>query len=123
MSPVSPSDLKDAKKLLEAAGKSFGGRKGGIDVRAQNMAIGDRIKANGGQTSGGFGEKETQFGAGKGSRYSDGSAVDAAGEPFQVQTVDTDVTGNIRPREIDAARDIAEFGKQPVVCIAKEKCR
>lgn len=121
--PVSPSDIKDAKKLLEATGKAYGGRKGGMDVRAQNMAHGDRITANGGQTTGGFGEKETQFGTGKGSRYSDGSALDADGKPFQMQTVDTNAAGDITPREIDAARDIAEIGRQPVVCIAKEKCR
>lgn len=87
------------------------------------MAHGDRITANGGQTTGGFGEKETQFGTGKGSRYSDGSALDADGKPFQMQTVDTNAAGDITPREIDAARDIAEIGRQPVVCIAKEKCR
>lgn len=65
----------------------------------------------------------TQFGDGKGSRYSDGSAVDKDGDPFQVQTVDTDAAGNMTKREVDAARDIAEKAQQPVVCVDKQSCR
>jgi hypothetical protein len=122
VSPVSPSDIKDAKKGLEAAGKALGGRKGGIDTRAQNQAIGNKIRDEGGKVTGGFGGKETQFGSGKGSNFSDGSALDKNGDPFQVQTVDTNAAGNMTGREVDAARNIAERSQQPVACVAKEKC-
>ena len=74
-------------------------------------------------SSGGFGGKETQFGSGKGSRFSDGSATDANGNPFEVQTVDTDAAGNLTKREFDAATDIAgRDGGNVVVCVAKKAC-
>ena len=123
VSPVSVSDIKDAKKVLSATKKKFGGRKGGLDTRAQNKAIGKNIEANGGSNTGGFADgKETQFGTGKGSRYSDGSATDANGNAFQVQTVDTKADGSLTGRESSAARDIAERGNQPVVCVSKTAC-
>ena len=122
-SPVDFDDVKAAKRGLEATGKRFGGRKGGIDTRAQNQAIGDNIRNKGGQVDGGFGGKETQFGTGKGSKFSDGSARDANGNPFEVQTVDTDAAGNLTRREFDAATDIAgRDGGNVVVCVAKETC-
>ena len=121
-SPVDFDDVNTARNALKATGKKFGGRKGGLDTRAQNQAIGQNIEKKGGTTTGGFGDKETQFGSGKGSRFSDGSATDANGNPFQVQTVDTDAAGNLTKREAGAARDIAERGNQPVVCVAKETC-
>jgi hypothetical protein len=119
------SDIKAAKKGLEALGRKFGGRKGGIDTRAQNQAIGDNITANGGNVTAGFGGKETRYPGGsgnKGSRYSDGSATDANGNGFQVQTVDTNAAGGLTTREASAARDIAERSQQPVVCVAKTSC-
>jgi hypothetical protein len=125
VSPVDMSDIKAAKKGLEALGRKFGGRKGGIDTRAQNQAIGDNITANGGNVTAGFGGKETRYPGGsgnKGSRYSDGSATDANGNGFQVQTVDTNAAGGLTTREASAARDIAERSQQPVVCVAKTSC-
>lgn len=119
------SDIRAAKKGLESLGRTFGGRKGGIDTRAQNQAIGDNIKANGGSVTGGFGGKETRFAGGSGnsgSRFSDGSATDANGNGFQVQTVDTNAAGGLTSRETAAARDIAERSQQPVVCVAKTSC-
>ncbi len=121
VSPVDFDDVKAAKKALQATGKKFGGRKGGIDTRAQNQAIGDNITNNGGTTTGGFGGKETQFGSRKGSRFSDGSATDAQGRAFEVQTVDTNAAGDLTKREFDAASDIA--GRDNVVvCVSKQSC-
>ena len=128
VSPVSVSDIKDAKKVIGAAKKKFGGRKGGLDTRAQNQAIGDRIDANGGQATTGFNNRggEQSFpnpdGSRSGGRFSDGSAVDADGNPFQVQTVDTKANGSLTGRESSAARDIDERGNKPVVCVSKASC-
>ena len=127
VSPVAPSDVKAAKGAIEAAGQALGGRKGGAATRAQNQAIGDRIQSRGGQVTGGLNRgSETRFsnpsGGNRGSRYSDGSAVDGNGNGFQVQTVDTRADGSLTSREANAARDIAERSGQPVVCVAKERC-
>lgn len=125
-SPVDFDDARAAKRTVEAIGRR-GGRKGGFDTRAQNLATGNTIEANGGKVTGGFNRgPETRFppegGGNKGSRFSDGSAQDAQGRPFQVQTVDTDAAGNISQRELDAARDIADRSGEPVICIAKTSC-
>jgi len=81
---------------------------------------------NGGNVTAGLGGKEAHFpssGAGnKGGRYSDGSATDANGNAFQVQTVDTNASGSLTAREANAAADIASRSKQPVVCVAKTSC-
>jgi hypothetical protein len=126
VSPVDLSDIKAAKKGLAALGRKFGGRKGGIDTRAQNQAIGDNITAKRGNTTTGFGGKESHFpssGPGnKGGRFSDGSAVDANNNGFQVQTVDTKANGIMTNRESTAAKVIAERSQQPVVCILKTSC-
>lgn len=61
-------------------------------------------------------------GGNRGSRYSDGSAVDGNGNGFQVQTVDTRADVSLTSREANAARDIAERSGQPVACVAKERC-
>jgi RHS repeat-associated protein len=127
VSPVAPSDVKAAKGAIEAAGQALGGRKGGAATRAQNQAIGDRIQSRGGQVTGGLNRgSETRFsnpsGGNRGSRYSDGSAVDGNGNGFQVQTVDTRADGSLTSREANAARDIAERSGQPVACVAKERC-
>lgn len=126
VSPVDVGDIKAVKGALEATGKKFGGRKGGIDTRAQNQAIGNNINANGGTTTAGFGAKETRFagngGGNAGSRYSDGSAVDGNGNAFQVQTVDANASGTMTTREFDAATDIASKSQQPVVCVNKTSC-
>ena len=122
VSPVDISDVKAIKKGLEKAGDVLGGRKGGLDTRAQNKAIGDAIESRGGKVDGGFGGKETQFGSGKGSRYSDGSATDQAGNRFEVQTVDTRANGTMTNREVGAARDIAQKSNGPVVCVPKKSC-
>ncbi len=127
MSPVAPSDVKAASNAVEAAGKALGGRKGNAATRGQNQAIGDRIQSQGGQVTGGLNRgSETRFpnpnGGSRGSRYSDGSAVDRDGNGFQVQTVDTRADGSLTAREANAARDIAERSGQPVVCVAKERC-
>ena len=127
VSPVAPSDVKAAKGAIEAAGQALGGRKGGAATRAQNQAIGDRIQSSGGQVTGGLNRgSETRFsnssGGNRGSRYSDGSAVDGNGNGFQVQTVDTRADGSLTSREANAARDIAERSGQPVACVAKERC-
>jgi RHS repeat-associated protein len=123
VSPVSPSDIKDAKRLLEATGKAFGGRKGGVTTRAQNMEIGKTIRDRGGEPTGGFGEKESRFQEGRVIRYSDGSALDRNGNGFQVQTVDTTKGGQLTKRERDAAIDLTDLTKQPVICISKFICR
>ena len=97
-------------------------------TRAQNQAIGDRIDANGGQATNGFNNRggEQSFpnpdGSRSGGRFSDGSAVDADGNPFQVQTIDTKANGSLTGRESSAARDIAERVNQPVVCVSKASC-
>lgn len=127
VSPVAPSDVKAAKRAIEAAGQALGGRKGGAVTRAQNQVIGDRIQSRGGQVTGGLNRgSATRFsnpsGGNRGSRYSDGSAVDRNGNGFQVQTVDTRANGSLTSREAKAARDIAERSGQPVVCVAKERC-
>jgi hypothetical protein len=126
VSPVDLSDIKSAKKGLAALGRKFGGRKGNIDTRAQNQAIGDNITANGGSVTAGLGGKETHFpssGPGnKGGRFSDGSAVDGNGNGFQVQTVDVKANGTMTNRESGAAKVIAERSQQPVVCISKTSC-
>ncbi|MGV2873214.1 RHS repeat-associated core domain-containing protein [Colwellia sp. E150_009] len=126
VSPVDLSDIKAAKNGLAALGRKFGGRKGNIDTRAQNQAIGDNITAKGGNTTAGFGGKESHFpssGPGnKGGRFSDGSAVDANNNGFQVQTVDTKANGTMTNRESTAAKVIAERSNQPVVCISKTSC-
>lgn len=93
----------------------------------KNQAIGDRIQSQGGRVTGGLNRgSETRFpspdGGSRGSRYSDGSAVDRDGNGFQVQTVDTRSNGSLTTRETNAARDIAERSGQPVVCITKERC-
>lgn len=125
VSPVSPSDIKDAKRGIQAAKNALGGRKGGLNTRAQNQAIGDRVEANGGQVTGGLGRgPESHFpnpdGGTKGGRFSDGSAVDANGNSVQVQTVDTNASGGLTARESAAAQDIASRSGDPVVCVAKE---
>jgi hypothetical protein len=122
VSPVDISDVKAIKNGLEKAGAALGGRKGGLDTRAQNQAIGDAIESRGGKVEGGFGGKETQFGSGRGSRYSDGSATDQAGNRFEVQTVDTRANGSMTSREVGAARDIAQKSNAPVVCVPKKSC-
>ncbi len=126
-SPVDFDDARAAKRGLEATGRTFRGRKGGLDTRAQNEAIGQRVTNGGGRrTAGGDGLPEAHFradGAGnRGGRFSDNSFEDAQGRPFQVQTVDTDAAGNITKKELDAAKDIADRSNQPVVCIAKTTC-
>jgi hypothetical protein len=123
ISPIDVGDIKAAKNLLQQANKAYRGRKGGIDTRAQNNAIGEAIGQRGGEVTGGFGGKEQYFKAkGNGTnRYSDGSAKDADGKPFQVQTVDTDASGTMTGREADAAMDIARRSQQPVICIPKCK--
>ena len=127
VSPVDVSDVRAAKKGLENAGVKGGGRKGSLDTRAQNIATGDKIKAHEGDTTGGFGGKETRFtgegGDNKGSRFSDGSAVDQNGNSFEFQSVDTDAAGNMTKREFDAAADIAERSGNPVVCVGKSSCQ
>jgi RHS repeat-associated protein len=123
VSPIDVSDVKAAKSMLEAAGISGGGRKGGLDTRALNTAIGDKITSRGGSVEGGFGGKESQFGTGRGSRFSDGSATDKSGNRFEVQTVDTKAGGSLTEREVSAARDIAQKSNGPVVCVSKDSCR
>lgn len=124
VSPVDISDVKNAKKALEASGKKFGGRKGGVDTRAQNQAIRDKINDSGGNATGGFGEKESRFSDNgtNSTRYSDGTATDANGNSFEVQTTDTDAAGNMTQRELDAAADIAEHTNGLVVCVPKVNC-
>lgn len=61
VSPVDLDDVKTAKRGLADLGKSFGGRKGGIDTRAKNQAIADNINSNGGNITGGFEDKESRF--------------------------------------------------------------
>lgn len=39
-----------------------------------------------------------------------------------VQSVDTKANGSLTGRESSAARDIAERGNQPVVCVSKTAC-
>ncbi len=125
VSPVTVSDVKDAKNLITAVRKRFGGRKGNADTRAHNQAIGDRIDANGGSADqGGFNRNpETHFpsdGPGNaGGRYSDGSALDADTSPFEVQTIDVDSKGVPTPGEMDAARDIADRSGHPVILVPK----
>ena len=124
VSPVDVSDIKAAKNAVSALGKA-GGRKGGINTRAQNQAIGNRVEANGGTVTGGLGDKETHFPSGSGSRggrFSDGSARDANGNSLEIQTVDTNANGTMTNREFNAAADIAERSNGPVVCIAKKNC-
>ena len=128
VSPISVSDVQDAKKLIQRAGDALGGRKGGADTRALNQVVGDRIEASGGTVTDGLnrpGSPESRFpdsnGTGtKGSRYSDGSALDRDGNPFQVQTVDTTASGSLTPRERAAAVDISGRAQQAVVCIPKD---
>jgi uncharacterized protein RhaS with RHS repeats len=123
LSPASPSDFKDAKRLLEATGKAFGGRKGGLNTRALNMAIANRIQDNGGKAERGFGESERRFSKDGVTRFSDGSARDRSGDEFQVQTVDTTKSGQLTKRERDAALDISDMSGQPVICVSKFICR
>ena len=128
VSPVSPSDISDARKIISATRKRLGGRKGGLDTRAQNQAVANTIEQNGGQSLTGFNDRgpETYFanpkGGSKGGRYSDGTAVDADGNPLQVQTVDTYSDGSLTTRETSSALDIAERSGEPVVCISKTIC-
>ena len=127
VSPVSVSDIKDAKKGIEAADKALGGRKGGAATGAQNKVIGNRIEGNGGKVTGGLERgPETHFanpsGGAKGGRFSDGSARDANGNGVQVQTVDTKANGSVTNRETAAARDIAERSGDPVACVSKSNC-
>lgn len=123
-SPVDMKDIRSAKNALKSLGRTFRGRKGGIDTRAQNSAIADKITDGGGKPTAGFGGKESYFGSdGNGkNRYSDGSAQDAEGIPFEVQTVDIHADGSITQREIDAASDIATRSERPVVCVPKQSC-
>ena len=130
VSPISVSDVKDAKRLIEKAGDILGGRKGGADTRALNQVVGDTIEAKGGTVTAGLNRpgSESRFpdpnsSGAKASRYSDGSATDANGEPFQVQTTDITASGALTPREADAAREIAERAQQPVVCLPKNCAR
>jgi len=106
---------------LQALGKKGGGRKGSLDTRAQNIATGNNIEKKGGTVTGGFGGKETQFGKGKGSRFSDGSATDTQGRPFEFQSVDTNAAGDLTKRELGAATDIASRGNV-VACVSKQSC-
>jgi uncharacterized protein RhaS with RHS repeats len=123
VSPVDLDDIKSIKKALDATGKKFGGRKGNSATRAQNMAIKDKIIAGGGDAKGGFGKKETRFGNGqKGTRYSDGTAIDTGGNTFQVQTVDVRSNGSMTTRESTAAKAIANKSGTPVVCVPKASC-
>ncbi|MEO0399444.1 MAG: RHS repeat-associated core domain-containing protein [Pseudomonadota bacterium] len=127
VSPVAPSDISDGAKLLRAAGEKVGGRKGGLNTRAQNRATARRIRENGGDTESGFGlSPESYFknpkGGRKGGRFSDGTASDQNGNSFEVQTVDTNAAGGLTRRERDAALDIAERSGNPVVCISKISC-
>lgn len=117
------SDIKAVKGVLEKAGKVMRGRKGVLDTRAQNSATGDAIARRGGTPTAGFGSKETRFGDGKkGTRYSNGSAIDAQGRQFEVQTVDVRAYGALTQRESDAAIDIAQRADgAPVVAIPKTK--
>ncbi len=127
ISLVSPVDLNDVKKfkaMLETVKKKYGGRKGNALTRALNMAIQKTIKDKGGNTSDGFNrgreKRHTNGGKGKGSsRYSDGTAVDENGNAFEVQTVDTKADGTMTTRETEAAADIADMSKSPVVCYMK----
>jgi RHS repeat-associated protein len=125
VSPVSPSDVKDAQRVLEGVSSIFKGRKGGLQTRAQNEAIGAMLKAKGfTRTGGGHFEPETHFpsvGPGNaGGRFSDNSFVDAHGS-FQVQTISTNRSGQITSSERAAAVDIAERSNTPVVCIPKSQ--
>ena len=127
VSPVAPSDVRAARRVIESTGRALGGRRGSAATRGQNQAVGDRIESQGGRVTGGLNRgSETRFpnsnGGNHGSRYSDGSAVDRDGNGFQIQTVDTRSDGSLTTRETDAARDIAERSGQPVVCVAKERC-
>lgn len=106
---------------MQALGKKGGGRKGSLDTRAQNIATGNNIEKKGGTVTGGFGGKETQFGKGKGSRFSDGSATDTQGRPFEFQSVDTNAAGDLTKRELGAATDIASRGNV-VACVSKQSC-
>jgi uncharacterized protein RhaS with RHS repeats len=122
-SPISPSDVRDARRVIEAAGDIVGGRKGNVQTRALNEAIGDRVRGAGGvRTAGGHRQPEAHFpgsnSGNQGGRFSDNSFRDANGD-FQVQTVTTDRSGRMTAGETAAARDIAERSQQPVVCIPK----
>ena len=128
VSPVALSDVRAAKNAIEATGQALGGRKGSAATRGQNQAIGDRIESEHGRVTGGLNRgSETRFAGSndgsRGSRFSDGSAMDRDGNGFQIQTVDTRADGSLTTREVNAARDIAERSGQPVVCVAKERCK
>jgi hypothetical protein len=122
VSPVNMDDMRAIKRQILALGEVVGGRKGGVDTRAMNRAIAKGISDRGGKITGGFGDQESQFGIGRGGRYSDGSAQDASGNNFEVQTVDTSSGGRLTPKEAAAARDIAERSGVPVLCVPKVTC-
>jgi hypothetical protein len=88
------------------------------------MAIAKVIEKKGGEIKKGFnGGSEQRYTNGKkgkgNSRYSDGTATDANGDKFEVQTVDTKADGSLTTRETEAAADIAELSGNPVVCLLK----
>lgn len=124
VSPISPSDIKDAKKVIEAAGKALGGRKGNLETRALNETVGKKVIDAGGTRTGGSLQRETRFTKdGERARYSDNSFDHNDAGKFEVQTVDTNADGSMTTRESEAALDIAERAQQPVVCIPKISCR
>ena len=101
-----------------------GGRKDGLDTRAQNLTHANAIEANGGRAQFGAapGASESRFVQAGRVRYLDVSASDRQGRPFELQTVNTNVWAELTQRERCAAIDIAEIGDRPVVCVSKASC-
>jgi RHS repeat-associated protein len=127
VAPVSLSDVKDAERVLEAAGEVYRGRKGGLQTRALNEAIGSNIvsksKSQYARIGGGRYEAERYILAPESSsnigRYADNTFQGIDGDIFHVQTVDTLASGSLTKNEFDAAWDISKSTGQPVVCLAK----
>jgi hypothetical protein len=89
-----------------------------------NQSVANGIERRGGSATTGAtpGQSESRFSQGGAVRYSDVSARDAQGRPFEVQTVDANADRSPTTREREAASDISRLGDRPVVCVPK-KCR
>jgi RHS repeat-associated protein len=88
--PVSASDLKDAGRLLKAAG----GRLGKPSMRELNQKIGELARQQGGKVTGGANVKKEEFvpsaaGTRKGSSFVDATVELSDGTKVRAQTVDT----------------------------------